>query len=208
MKEATTDRARDLAPGGLPSRLPIYGMYALYRAKCMPFGVGSRLLAMVPGLLGVRWRMHWYRLTLEHCGPGLYVDWMSVIKTANSRIGENVFIGPFCWIGWSDIGDNVLLGGQITVLTGSRHHNFDRADVPINQQGGTLSQIRIGADVWVGNGAIIMADIAPGSVVAAGAVVTKTFEPSSLLAGVPARFIRRRGETEAGGERDEVEASA
>lgn len=194
MKEASSNHSRDLAAGGLLSRLPIYALYALYRAKWMPFGVGSRLLAMIPGLLGVRWRMHWYRLTLEHCGAGLYVDWMSVIKTANSRIGENVFIGPFCWVGWSEIGDNVLLGGQITILTGSRHHNFDRVDVPINQQGGTLSKIRIGTDVWVGNGAIVMADIADSCVVAAGAVVTKTFEPSSVLAGVPARFIRRRGE--------------
>ena len=50
----------------------------------------------------------------------------------------------------------------------------------------------IGDDVWIGTSATILADVAAGSIVGAGAVVTHTFEPYSILAGVPARLIRQR----------------
>ena len=63
----------------------------------------------------------------------------------------------------------------------------------MNVQRGSLSHITIGNDVWVGDGSIIMADVATGSVVGAGSVVTRVFEPFSVLAGVPAALIRRRG---------------
>ncbi len=175
--------------------LPIYGFHGLYRLNLIRFLTVSQLLALMPSALGVWWRAVWYRLALASCGSGLYVDWMAAIKTSRTRVGTNVFIGPFCWIGWADIGDEVMLGGHVTVLSGGHHHSFDRLDVPMTAQAGQLSQIKIGSDVWVGNGAIIMADVASGTVVAAGAVVTKSFEPYSILAGVPARAIRTRDQT-------------
>ncbi|MCX7681275.1 MAG: acyltransferase, partial [Anaerolineae bacterium] len=104
-------------------------------------------------------------------------------------------IGTFCWIGWADIGDDVMLGGHDVILSGGRHHGFDDLERPIREQQGEPVQIKIGDGAWIGNGAIIMADVAPGSVVGAGAVVTRTFEPNAVLAGVPARVIRWRGQT-------------
>jgi acetyltransferase-like isoleucine patch superfamily enzyme len=174
--------------------LPILFCVLLYRIGWAEFLTISRGLAMVPGTLGRWWRTQWYQRTLAGCGSGLYVDWMAAIKTPKTRVGRNVFVGPFCWIGWADIGDEVMLGGHITILSGGHHHNFDRLDIPMTDQAGELSQIAIGSDVWIGNGAIIMADIAPGSVVGAGAVVNRTFESYSILAGVPARVIRKRGQ--------------
>ena len=51
----------------------------------------------------------------------------------------------------------------------------------------------IGDDVWVGGGAIILpgVTIGEGSTVAAGAVVTRDVEPFTLVAGNPARLLRR-----------------
>jgi len=55
-------------------------------------------------------------------------------------------------------------------------------------------QVTIGHDVWIGHGAIIMAGITigTGAVVGAGSVVTHDVAPYTIVAGVPAKAIRRR----------------
>ena len=62
----------------------------------------------------------------------------------------------------------------------------------MSEQPVTLATVHIGDDVWVGAGAIIMADLATGTVVGAGSVVTKATEPYSIVVGNPARKIRDR----------------
>ena len=54
--------------------------------------------------------------------------------------------------------------------------------------------VEIGHDVWIGHGAIVLPGIkiGHGAVVAAGAVVTKDVEPYAVVAGVPAKRIKRR----------------
>ena len=55
-------------------------------------------------------------------------------------------------------------------------------------------QVKIGHDVWIGHGAVVMPGVAigNGAVVGANAVVTRDVEPYTIVAGVPARVLRRR----------------
>ena len=55
------------------------------------------------------------------------------------------------------------------------------------------SPINIGDKVWIGSNATILpgVTIGDGAIIAAGAVVTKDVEEKSIVAGVPAKFIRK-----------------
>jgi virginiamycin A acetyltransferase len=166
--------------------------FVAYALGVMSFETVGRSLSLIPGAGGVWLRRLWYRRTLAACGDKLYVDFLAAIRTPKTRVGHHVHIGVECWIGWADIGDDVMLGGHIVVLSGLAQHSFARLDVPMRTQPGTVRCIRIGRDVWVGNGAIIGADVSEGSVVAAGSVVTQTFAPFSIVAGVPGRVVGNR----------------
>ncbi|WP_396020218.1 acyltransferase [Arthrobacter sp. ISL-69] len=115
--------------------------------------------------------------------------------------GVGISIGPGTSVGRSNviwgqggvvIGANCLLGPNVTVL--SENHEFSNTTVPIKSQGNIRNAVRIGDDCWVGAGAKILAGvtIGHGSIIAAGAVVTKSFEPYSVVGGVPAKIIRLR----------------
>lgn len=103
-----------------------------------------------------------------------------------TRIGiHNTIIGPVT------IGNHVNLAQSITVT--ALNHNFDDANKRIDEQGVSTSQTVIDDDVWIGANAVILSGvtISTHSVVAAGAVVTKDVPPHSLVAGVPAKIIKK-----------------
>ena len=67
-----------------------------------------------------------------------------------------------------------------------------RLDLPIRLQPGHLRTVRIGRDCWIGSGAIVLADVGDQSIVAAGAVVTRTLPAQVVAAGVPAVVVKER----------------
>ena len=113
------------------------------------------------------------------------------------KMGNNISINSNACIGAADggkviIGDNVLIA-QNVVLRAS-DHEFKSIEIPINKQGHTGGEIIIGDDCWIGANAVITRNVTIGdhSIVATGAVVTKDIEPFSIMAGVPAKLIRKR----------------
>ena len=79
----------------------------------------------------------------------------------------------------------------------SVNHVFDDPERPFIEQGITAEGVVVEDDVWIGSGAIITDGvcIGRGAVVAAGAVVTKDVPPYTVVGGVPARIIRKVGES-------------
>jgi acetyltransferase-like isoleucine patch superfamily enzyme len=112
------------------------------------------------------------------------------------RIGNRVWIGPQAYFDARAlvIGDDVGWGPGAKVL-GSAHTGLP-ADVPIIQTDLEIKPVTIGAGADIGVNAVILpgVTIGAGSVVGAGAVVTQDVEPYSMVAGVPARFLRSRRE--------------
>lgn len=88
-----------------------------------------------------------------------------------------------------------MMGTDVTIIT--RNHRFDRTDIPMMEQGFEEERpVYIGNDVWIGDRALILpgVHVGDGSIITAGAVVTKDVPPYSIVGGVPARKIRNRFE--------------
>lgn len=117
--------------------------------------------------------------------PPIYADFGK-----NITIGKNVFINSGCCFqdqGGIRIGDGCFIGHQVVFAT--IDHDLD----PNRRAENHVAPIVLGKNVWVGSHATILkgVTIGDGSVVAAGAVVTKDVPPMTVVGGVPARVIRK-----------------
>lgn len=104
----------------------------------------------------------------------------------NTRIGiGSTLIAPL------KIGNDVHLAQNI-VISGL-NHNFDDTTRTIHSQGVSKAQITIDDDVWIGANAVITSGVHIGihSVVAAGSVVTHDVPDFTVVAGIPARIIKK-----------------
>jgi galactoside O-acetyltransferase len=111
------------------------------------------------------------------------------------EIGDDVSVNSNVMIAASDgritIGNGVLIASNV-VLRSSDHATARCA--PIRNQPHIRGEIVVEDDVWIGSNAVITSNVtlAMGTVVGAGAVVTRSTEPYSIVAGVPARKIGER----------------
>jgi acetyltransferase-like isoleucine patch superfamily enzyme len=107
-----------------------------------------------------------------HLGESVYIGYGACfLATGEISIGDNVHIAPYC----------VIVSGDHMRINGSYANGEMRAD-----------PIHVMENSWLGTHVVVTAGsfIAPGSCVAAGAVVCSAFEQSSLIGGVPAKVIK------------------
>lgn len=119
-------------------------------------------------------------------------------------IGENFYIGRDSLIETDCIiGDNVIFGNKVGVV-GRYDHHYQQVGTPVRlamqirdadyNWKGKDSITRIGSDVWIGYGVIVLSgvSIGDGAIIAAGAVVTKDVEDYAIYGGNPAKKIADR----------------
>jgi virginiamycin A acetyltransferase len=192
VREAVKGLMRGLARGVVLPEVAAYELAARVADRDVAFHHASQWLSLLPGYAGIYARREFYRLTLAACSEDCQLSFGTVISHPGTRIGRRVYVGLHGNLGLCEIGDDVLFGSDVHVLSGTKQHAFDDPDVPINQQPGHFEQVRIGANTWVGNGARIMADVGEGCVLGAGAVVTRAIPDWSVAVGHPARVVSRR----------------
>jgi virginiamycin A acetyltransferase len=153
----------------------------------------SQLFSLVPGLGGVYLRRAFYRLVLTRCGAGSWIGFGVVFSHSTASIGRNVYVGPYCCLGDVTLDDDVLLGSHVSIANGGAQHGIDRLDVPIREQPGVWPHITIGRDSWIGDRAIVLANVGSQCVIGAGSVVTRDLPDLAIAVGVPAKVVRFRG---------------
>ncbi|MCC8089062.1 MAG: sugar O-acetyltransferase [Rikenellaceae bacterium] len=126
--------------------------------------------------------------------PPFYCDY-----GINIHVGKNFMANFDCVIldcAPVYIGDNVLLAPKVQIYAVGHPTDPVTRSQPID----IGKTVRIGSNVWIGGGAIILPGVTIGdnTIIGAGSVVTKDVEPDVIAAGNPCRVIRKLDPSEYG----------
>ncbi|PJE97878.1 acyltransferase [Streptomyces carminius] len=199
---------------GLPARLLSRAVHALWRraqragavtaARPGPYafrriGTGTRLAFPQGTLFGTRW------IELgDHCVIGAEVTLtagmmpdLDLGPEAVLRLGDGVVLGRGSHVvadtarAGVTIGNDVFCGPYVYIT--STNHSYDDPHRPVGRQWPRSAPVEIGAGSWLGTGAVVLpgARLGRNTVVAAGAVVRGEVPDHAVVAGAPARVVRR-----------------
>lgn len=176
-------------------------------------------ISFFPGYLGVKLRGGYFKYKIEKAkgplifGTGVEITGYENIELGNLTciaknssiyahggqvvIGNNLGMNMNACIGAADggciiIGNDVMIAQNVVIRASD--HAFSNPTMPMCKQGHTGGKIVIGNDCWIAANAVITRNVTIGdhSIIAAGAVVTSDVEPYSIVAGVPAKLVRKR----------------
>lgn len=172
-----------------------------------------------PELAAGRLRARGLLRRLRDCGPG-EEGWDAIRAALLPNAAPDIHIEPpfHCDYGWNihaggrvyfnancvvldvcrvEIGPRTLVGPAVQIYTAL--HPLDAEERALGLESG--APVRIGADCWIGGGAVVLpgVSIGEGTVVGAGSVVARDLPPGVLAVGNPARIVRVLGESRGGG---------
>jgi acetyltransferase-like isoleucine patch superfamily enzyme len=118
---------------------------------------------------------------------------ITLLSINNLVLGDNVYLAKGCWlnaIGGITFEDDVTLAPY--VVMSSTNHGFK--DGSVKKGGAHPAPIKVGYGTWVASHSVVAAGvtIGKGNLIGANSVVTKDTEDNSVMAGVPAKFIKVR----------------
>ena len=183
------------------------------------FQIYVEVLSLIPTEIGVRLRYYGYKSLFKKTDGFFRIDsGVTILGFENIELGNNVTFMKNTYV-YAHDGGKILIGNNFIINSNSQlgasfgkisigndcaiapncvlrasNHTFDDSDVPFMKQGHTYGEIIIEDDVWIASNCVITANtkIGKSSIVGAGSIVTKNVEPYSIMAGVPAKLIKKR----------------
>jgi virginiamycin A acetyltransferase len=154
------------------------------------FTFWAQTFALVPGLPGVFLRRAFYRWTLRDCARSFFIGFGAFFSHPACRVEADVYVGPYAIVGSSWLRRGCLVGSRASIVSGAQAHEVNAQGQWMATNEARLREVEIGEYAWLGEAAIVMADVGPGAMVAAGAVVSSPVPSRVLVAGNPARFVK------------------
>jgi len=129
---------------------------------------------------------------LNNCEGNLKISSnVNIYNPKNVMVGKNVYIGYNTYLGGGEIilEDEVIIGPFCSIVAGN--HTMKNESYRFGEY--QYGSIKIGRGTWLGSHCVITSNvkIGKGCLVAAGSVVTKNVEDFSVVAGVPAKVIKK-----------------
>ena len=139
-----------------------------------------------------------------HAGNGLWLEavvhYRGQTLTPQLTLGDDVSLSDNVHIACAnriEIGSGMLTGSNI-LISDHAHGSYrgpnqsDPATLPVARPLSSAGEVRIGPNVWLGDGVAVLAgsDIGAGSIIAANSVVNGTIPPNTIAAGAPAKPVR------------------
>jgi virginiamycin A acetyltransferase len=155
------------------------------------FRFWGQFFAVLPGLPGAYVRRAYYKLTLMYCALDSHIGFGALFAHREARVGRRVYVGNYAMVGKVDLRDDCLIGSRTSILSGQNQHRFSAGGkwLPSNLE--DFITITVGENAWIGEAAVVMADIGRGAAVSAGSVVSNPLPEFVVVAGNPARFVRK-----------------
>lgn len=158
-------------------------------ASEIAFNACAQIAALFPGHPGNFIRAAYYLLALESFHPTAVVSFGSYFSKRGTRVAPHAGIGAYCVIGLADIGTRVRIASRVSLVSGLNYHGRAADIGGATRAPVTITRLHIGERTWIGEGALIGANIGRGCVVAMGSVVTSDIPDFSLAMGNPARLV-------------------
>jgi len=130
-------------------------------------------------------------MTLEKCSPHCHIGFGTLISHRNTTLEDHVYIGSYALIGSAHIGEHALIGSRASILSGTGLHVRGEDGMWTKFSSDRLVKVSIAKNAWIGEAALIGADVGEGSVVGAGSVATTKVKSHVIVTGNPARFVQK-----------------
>ena len=148
----------------------------------------------MPGLPGDYMRIAYYRLTLDECSLESRIQFGSFFAHPQAKVARGVYIGSYCVLGRTSIGERTQIASGVQILSGGQQHRRDAEGRISGAEHGIFETVPIGADCWIGARAIVMAEVGEKTTIGAGSVVVRPIPPGCTAVGSPATIIDKSRE--------------
>ncbi len=155
------------------------------------FRMWGQVLALLPGGPGVYLRRAYYSLMLEACSNDCHIGFGTLISHRRVRIESGVYIGNYGLLGHVILREGCMIGSRVSIVSGKNQHRFDGQGKWLPSNLDDFVRIEVGEYAWVGEAAVVMADVGKATAIAAGAVVSHNLPDYVVVAGNPARLVRK-----------------